>query len=79
MRVGEKMFRYYVTEDTMFLEDVGEYRCYGIEVRKGELVLERIRDIDTNREGVEKLCDLCNKRELSPIHFRDVVEDYLLK
>ncbi len=69
--------KYYVTEDLMFLEDVGEYKSYGIELREGERVIERIRDIDTNREGVEALCALCNKLKVSPNHFRDVVEDYL--
>lgn len=69
--------KYYVTEEMMFLEDVGEYKSYGIELRDGERVIERIRDIDTDREGVEKLCALCNELELSQIHFRDVVDDYL--
>ena len=69
--------RYYVTEDMMYCEDVGKYRSYGIELREGERVIERIRDIDISREGVEALCKLCNKLELSPIHFRDVIEDYI--
>ncbi len=71
--------RYYVTEDLMFLEDVGEYKSYGIELREGERVLERIRDIDIRREGVEALCAICNSLELLPIHLRDVVDDYLSK
>ncbi|MBR3848119.1 MAG: hypothetical protein IKM21_02380 [Oscillospiraceae bacterium] len=69
--------KYYVTEDIMYLEDVGKYKSYGIELREGECVIEKIRDIDISREGVEELYALCNKLELSPIHFRDVIEDYI--
>lgn len=69
--------RYYLTEDIMFHEDIGEYKSYGIEIREGGCIVERIRDIDTKRERVEKLCELCNRQKLSPMHFRDVVDDYL--
>lgn len=71
--------RYSVTESMCFLEDAGEYKSYGIELSENGCVIERIDDIDINREEVEALCKLCNELYVSPIHFRDVVDDYLAK
>ena len=70
---------YHVTEDLMFKEEIGEYLSYGIELRNGETIVDIIRDIDTDGESVRRLCELCNELELSALHFRDVVEDYLAK
>lgn len=73
------MLQYILVEEEITNEDIGTYTSYGIELRYGEEIIDRISDIDTDREGVENLCKLCNKLKLSPIHLKDVVEDYLDK
>lgn len=35
------------------------------------------KDISIHKEKIEKLIELCNKGNLSPIHLEDVVEDFL--
>ena len=73
------MLRYILIEEKITNEDIGTYISYGIELRYGEEIIDRISDIGTDREGIENLCRLCNDLKLSPIHFREVVEDYLNK
>lgn len=52
------------------------YRCYGIQLSYAgaEVTME---DLSLDREKVERLVKLCNELALSPLHFRDVLEDFL--
>lgn len=66
------------------LSVLGEERtAYGIALCKrgaGECeVIEAIRDLGGDRGEIEHLADACNRLSLSPIHFRDVVEDFLAR
>ena len=51
---------------------------YGIEMRllinRDDTILQHIPDISTN---VQRLAQLCNQLQLSPVHFRDVIDDFL--
>ena len=40
-------------------------------------VIAHIGDITCDKARIEHLVDLCNQVKLSPIHLRDVVEDFL--
>ncbi len=52
------------------------YVCYGIRlICAGTEVT--VEDLSLDREEVEELVALCNRLELSPVHFRDVIEDFL--
>ncbi len=73
------MLKYCLIGEKIKNEYIGEYISYGIELRHGDEVIESIKDIDTDGEAVGNLCRLCNELKLSPIHFRDVVEDYLAR
>lgn len=46
--------------------------CY----RDGAPVLQ-IADLSLSGSSVERLAEQCNRLELSPLHLRDVVEDFL--
>ena len=48
---------------------------YGIELRRGNLVKQAFPDLFTDADEAEQFVQLCNRLELSEIHFRDVVED----
>lgn len=54
------------------------YCCYGVKLRYAgtEVCVE---DLSLDRSEVEKLVKLCNELELSPLHFRDVLEDFLAR
>lgn len=41
-------------------------------------VIERINDVSSNKESIEALVEKCNRLELSAIHFKDVVSDFIL-
>ena len=71
------LYRVVKSENTS--EDGVRYISYGIELLDGEKVVRSAYDMDTEPSGVEKLCALCNVLSLSPLHFWDVIEDYLAK
>lgn len=73
------MLKYVPFEEKLTDEYIGKYITYGIELFFEGKLIDRISDVDTDREGVETLCRLCNDLKLSPIHFHEVVEDYLNK
>ncbi len=74
------MVKYIVCENKLSLDGC-EYTTYGVEARKyinGKWdIIERVSDISTNREAVEKLCEKCNTHRLSSIHLKDVAEDLI--
>ena len=50
---------------------------YGIAALDGETILLAARSLGSDRGRVEALIDNCNRLGLSPLHFWDVVEDFL--
>ena len=55
-------------------EDEKECDTYGISF--DDIVIE---DISINKQKIEKLVNLCNELELSPIHIYDVIDDFLVE
>ena len=53
--------------------DSTQLKTYGITYK--DIIIE---DISTNKRKIEELIALCNKLCLSPLHFYDVVEDFLV-
>lgn len=43
----------------------------------GVQIVRRVFDITFNRGAVEELCRRCNEAQLDPVHFDDVLEDFL--
>ena len=72
---------YSVKQQVRFLEDYGEYHTYGImaiqQAPEGRHYKTEICDIATDLAAVQNLADRFNRGELSVIHFRDAVEDWL--
>lgn len=40
-------------------------------------IISSVRDISPNKHKIMDLVDECNRNQLSPIHFMDVIEDFL--
>ena len=73
--------RYEVMEDYISTER-GEIPTYGILVcpKTDERVpLIEIRDVTLDASALSALVALCNLLELSPLHLRDVIDDFLAK
>jgi len=75
---------YAVTEEKYSFGD----KCrisYGIAAYSGAeedgsaTIIASIHDITTDKSGLVKLINDCNRLELSILHLRDVVEDFLLR
>lgn len=62
-------------------EDKLSFLAYGIELIHhtiaGSEAVDSIRGITTRRETAEKLLHTLNRAQVSPLHFHDIVEDFL--
>ena len=60
--------------------DLGEgpMVSYGIRCLRNGVELASFPDILPDRKKVEELVAKCNESDLSPLHFLDVVEDFLV-
>lgn len=67
------MKRYFVVEEKLENPEIGEYISYGIRMEGGLSV----SDVSLNRDAVEDLVGRMNDGELDPIHFFDVIEDFV--
>lgn len=64
----------YVRTSNRALIEGTEYTVYGIRCADGQ---EHIPDISTRAELVERIVEALNRCEVSPLHFREIVEDLL--
>ncbi len=52
------------------------YSCYGICLRFAGTAV-KVEDLSLNRAEVEQLVERCNRLELSPLHFQEVLNDFM--
>lgn len=52
---------------------------YGIVAVDSEEIIAEISDISADKEAVAELAELMKRYQLSLIHFKDVIEDFLIK
>lgn len=73
------MFTYGYIKEEYEGTDTGYDYVYGIELcceKEGELVrLNYISSVFTDEVSAKSFVELCNRLELSPVHFYDAVED----
>lgn len=56
----------------------GNFCCnYGIEIISNDTVIRRVEDITFSKEKITVFADACNRCQISPIHFDDVLENFL--
>ena len=67
--------KYTLTKGLYIIEEK-EHIGYGIRYRDS-MMTKSFEDISMDRAKIIFLLDLCNSSELSPIHFSDVLEDFL--
>lgn len=74
--------QYGITEEKYILDDQTRF-SYGIAIYAGlsedgiMTILDEINDITDDKATVEALSMLYNDLQLSPIHLKDVIEDFL--
>ncbi len=73
------MFTYGYIKEEYNETDTNHKYVYGIELcceKEGELVrLNYISSVFTDEVSAKSFVELCNRLELSPVHFYDAVED----
>ena len=74
---------YEILEQPCFLEGIA-YISYGIAAcartkrNEAPAVIALVKDITPNRKKLLELVKNCNRLNLSPLHLKDVVEDFLI-
>ena len=59
-------------------EDIGSYSTFGIQVLLvEETVLDLVSDVSTDPDEVQRICELCTERQITPKHILDVVRNHL--
>lgn len=78
-----KNIKYGIVEETYHLN--GEVRsAYGIVVYSNadidgmSTIIESVRDITSDKDAIESFTQKLSLMELSPIHLKEVVEDFLV-
>ena len=69
-------YRYQIIRTKQNIEGVGEMESYGIACDSDDEPVA-IPDITTDLETVSALLGLLNRNDVSAIHLRDIVEDYI--
>ncbi len=74
------MVKYAVFEHNVIIDGI-KHLTYGIkaeEILGGEAhTVCEVHDVTPSREKAEFICRECNENDLSPVHLRDVCEDFL--
>lgn len=67
------MNRYAAIEEELHSDEIGTYVAYG--VRMDETL--SVSDVSLDRAAVENLVERMNDGDLDPVHFFDVIEDFV--
>lgn len=74
-------FQYEVFEVSLYRKEVGKYLSYGIRLykisAKKKVLLEEYEDAFLDLKTALEFATLCNEEAVSPVHFYDVLEDFL--
>ena len=71
-------YNYQIVRTTNTLEST-TYTAFGVSLisLKDNTEIKRFEDITTSQSQLETLVLLCNQLQLDPIHFRDVIQDFI--
>ncbi|SBW09969.1 conserved hypothetical protein [uncultured Eubacteriales bacterium] len=82
-QTGAVLFQwwYCAVEEKSYYPELGYYRTYGLQIigRVGDewKVLDVLHDVSVSQNDAETMAALFTRNKLSPIQFREVVEDML--
>ena len=69
--------KYVLVSDT-YSDDTGTHEGYGIALIDRESVtISAAHDLSCSESEVDDLVRKCNRMKISPIHFQDIVDDFL--
>ncbi len=68
----------YILIRAVYTDDYGTHTGFGIAATDNESVtISAALDLSCNESEVAELVKRCNELKLSPVHFQDVIEDFL--
>ena len=79
---GNYHYHYGIFEESRLSPEMNTYITYGIKVTpRGDrsVCCDSVADVSLSKPELSAFVGLCNELRLSPIHLRDVVEDFLAR
>jgi len=70
-------FSYELSVSNTFVNEIGAIKCFGIKLTNNGSTIKSIDDLTTKKSAVEELINTLNREQLDPIHFDEIIEDYL--
>ena len=70
--------RYKLIKNSRIIDNT-RYMVYGIECYYDNNYYDSFYDIVLNKSEAQEICDFLNKHNISPVHFIDIVEDFIAK
>lgn len=70
------MVQYRVEKRTFSTENEASHESYCLACYQNGKPILRIEDLSLSGPSVERLAEQCNRLKLSPLHLRDVAEDF---
>jgi len=83
LETGAALFQwwYCAVEEQSYCPEFGYYRTYGLQIIGRDLdewkILDVLHDVSVSQNDAERMAALFTRNQLSPIQFREVVEDML--
>ncbi len=71
------MYQYLPIESEVSSPYIGRYHTFGLRVFQGDEELMILPDVSTDFDFTLRLASLFTRKQLSPLHFLDVLEDLL--
>lgn len=71
------MIRYRTEKHIIRAENTDPYESYCLACYQNGMLALQIADLSLSGSSVERLAEQCNRLELSPLHLRDIAEDFL--
>lgn len=69
---------YEIKTEILCSEELGEYVTYGVNAYEGPVLVASVSDVSTDYEAVRELVRKINDGQLDPIHFSEVLADWLI-
>ncbi len=76
-KTQEFQYLYRLIYTIKFFDNVGRKKVYGIEIRYGDII-EKIEDISSVKKIVITLLQKLEAEKCSPLHLKDVVDDFVI-
>lgn len=68
-----------IIKETLHNKYIGDYQSYGFSIIKNNGQIELFHDITCNKNEIKKLYNILKRSNISEIHIKDIISDFIAK